>query len=108
MSMKPPNNKPGDSFHDKNESESRCEIDESISPEINILDAYSRAISGIVKAITPSVVSLIVHSQAAQNKIDMVGAGSGAVIAPDGYIMTNSHVIHGAGRIEAMFTDGQK
>src|SRR5271157_950674 len=106
MPMNPLNDKPDDSILDKKETESKCEIDESISPEINILDAYSRAISGIVKAITPSVVSLIVHSQATQNRMDMVGAGSGAVIAPDGYIMTNSHVVHGAGRIEAIFTDG--
>ncbi len=101
-------NKPEGSRQEQGGPESRCEIDESISPEIKILEAYSKAISGIVRAIAPSVVSLIVHSQTEQNTLDMVGAGSGAVIAPDGYIITNSHVIHGAGRIEVIFTDGQK
>jgi S1-C subfamily serine protease len=73
-----------------------------------ILEAFSGAVSGIVKAISPSVVSLIVQARSGINRMDMYGAGSGVVIAPDGYILTNSHVVHGADRIEAMFTDGQK
>ena len=107
--MKNNNNDSRDGQHpETKETASRCEVDRSNSPEIDILDAYSKAISGIVKAITPSVVSLIVHSHAAKNRLDMVGAGSGAVIAPDGYILTNCHVIHGADRIEVIFTDGQR
>jgi S1-C subfamily serine protease len=83
-------------------------IDRSKLKDAGILDAFSGAVSGIVKAVSPSVVSLIVHSSSGYSRMDLLGAGSGVVIAPDGYILTNSHVVHGADRIEAMFTDGQK
>jgi S1-C subfamily serine protease len=108
----PVNNQGGEQWDGKHstkaEDNCRCEIDSSKSPEIDILNAYSKAISDIVKAITPSVVSLIAHSQTGARKKDFVGGGSGVVIAPDGYILTNSHVVHGADRIEAIFADGQK
>jgi S1-C subfamily serine protease len=48
-----------------------------------LLDAYSRAVMSVVDRVAPSVVQVI----------DGRGAGSGVVIAPDGYVLTNSHVV---------------
>ncbi|OHD67656.1 MAG: hypothetical protein A2W19_11320 [Spirochaetes bacterium RBG_16_49_21] len=93
--------------HDSGDS-AQYGTDRSKFPDSGILEAFSRAVSGIVKAISPSVVSLMIHSRPGMNSMELLGAGSGVVIAPDGYILTNSHVVHSADRIEAMFTDGQK
>jgi S1-C subfamily serine protease len=70
-----------------------------------LLDSFSRAITTVVDAVMPSVVSITVTTG---GRYPRQGAGSGVVIAPDGYILTNSHVVHGAGRIEAAFTDGRR
>ena len=59
-------------------------------PEPDLLDAYSRAVIGVVDRAGPAVVSLQVGSGRS------AGAGSGFVVTPDGYVMTNSHVVSGA------------
>jgi S1-C subfamily serine protease len=67
------------------------------------LDAYSRAVIGAVDAVGPSVVSLAVGRRGRFGQ----GAGSGVVIAPDGYVLTNAHVVDGAGRVEVTLHDGK-
>jgi len=52
--------------------------------------------------VGPAVVSLAVGRRRFGQ-----GAGSGVVIAPDGYVLTNAHVVDGAGRVEVTFTDGR-
>jgi S1-C subfamily serine protease len=69
--------------------------------EAEALDAYSRAVVGVVEHVGPAVVSI-----GRMSKRGPAGAGSGVVFAPDGYILTNAHVVAGSEALEVGFTDG--
>ncbi|MBI3674592.1 MAG: trypsin-like peptidase domain-containing protein [Rhizobiales bacterium] len=66
-------------------------------------DAYSTAVIGAVERAGPAVVHIGVRKGASTG-----GVGSGLVVASDGLILTNSHVVSGASAIEASMADGQK
>ena len=72
-----------------------------------MLDAYSAAVICAVEAASPAVVH--VSAQFAGQKRQMIasGSGSGFVLSPDGLVLTNSHVVHGATRILAQTADGR-
>ena len=75
-----------------------------------LLDAYSNAVMAAVDAVAPAVVHLAVQQDrpaGARDKRPGGGTGSGVVFAPDGYVLTNSHVVHGASRIMATLADGR-
>jgi S1-C subfamily serine protease len=78
-----------------------------------LLDAYSRAVIDVVDRVGPAVVRLAVHAGPAGAAQSQGGTGSGVVVAPDGLILTNSHVAAAAGksaaasRIEVTTADGQ-
>jgi len=73
-----------------------------------LLDAYSRAVVSVVDDVSPAVVSISIGKISSTKEFDPIGAGSGFVIAPDGYIATNSHVVSRAPQIETVFMDGRK
>jgi len=69
-----------------------------------LLDAYSRAITNVVDRVGPTVVRIDVrHGTNAAR----AGSGSGVIVAPDGLVLTNSHVVGGAARVELMTTEGR-
>lgn len=76
------------------------------------LDAYSQAVIRAAERVGPAVVSVAVegHSSSQRHRgfPDMRGAGSGLIIAPDGYVLTNSHVVQATGRITVHLQDGRK
>src|SRR6266516_1442408 len=67
-----------------------------------LLDAYSRAVIDVVERVGPAVVRLDVASERRSN-----GTGSGVVVAPDGLVLTNSHVVGNATRVSATTVDGR-
>src|SRR6187399_579918 len=75
--------------------------------DLDLLDAYSRAVIGVAERLAPSVVSVRVMAENGQGGTGQ-GAGSGFVIAPDGFIITNHHVIEKANAVTAVFTDGRE
>lgn len=75
----------------------------------NLLDAYSAAVVGAVERVGPSVAHLEVWSSSATRPRSAradAGSGSGFVFTPDGFLLTNSHVVDGATTVRASFADG--
>ena len=85
-----------------------CEVPHSEMSNVELLDAYSRAVISVVEHVGPAIVSISVGKESREAGFEPMGAGSGFVITPDGYLLTNSHVVSGARKIEAVFIDGQR
>ena len=72
--------------------------------ELELHDAYSRAVMGVAERIGPSVVSLRIKSAGRRSA---GGQGSGLIVTPDGYVLTNSHVVHKAHDVMVELMDGR-
>jgi S1-C subfamily serine protease len=71
-----------------------------------LLDSYSRAVVAVVEHVGPAVVSIAAGTRRPGGAAGAVGAGSGVIFTPDGYVLTNSHVVNDATNLEVTLTDG--
>ena len=84
-------------------------------PGEDVMDAYSRAVITAAEKVSPSVVFIEVQHaagsgsrKARRTPQEARGSGSGFIFTPDGFILTNSHVVHGAKTIEVTAADGRQ
>ena len=74
----------------------------ALADDGQLFDAYSQAVVTAAARVAPSVGHLQVQGQQGQ------GSGSGFLVTPDGYMLTNSHVVHGAKEVRVAFADGSR
>ena len=81
-----------------------------VNGEARLFDAYSKAVVRAVGSVAPSVVKIEVRKtlQTRRGSREGGGSGSGFIISPDGLVLTNSHVVHGAATIEVVLSDGRR
>ncbi len=81
---------------------------DAVAETAELLDAYSRTVTAVVDGTAQSVVGIRSHQRRANGNGDAPGGmGSGVIIAPDGYVLTNDHVAGAAHKLEVVLADGR-
>src|SRR5262249_2137244 len=78
--------------------------------DLALLDEYSRTVVAAVERVAPAVVNIDIKQRVngRRGPREVGGSGSGFIIAPDGFILSNSHVVHGATAISVNLPDGRE
>lgn len=82
------------------------DLETPLGADSELLDAYSRAVSGAVALVRPAVAHIRVERRSRRGR-RQDGSGSGFAITPDGYLVTNSHVASDAQALEVTLSDGR-
>ncbi len=93
-------------FDEANSERPLCNETATRASDPALLDEYSRVVVSAVEGVAPSVVNIEVQQRTKNQPRDIAGNGSGFVITPDGFILTNSHVVHAATRIVVNLSGG--
>src|SRR5260370_26320517 len=82
-------------------------FDRQSTSDDELLDSYSKPLSEVVEKVGPTVVNIRAHhiNPASPNAPEAGGTGSGFVISPPGFILTNIHVLHGAPQLVVTLRD---
>jgi S1-C subfamily serine protease len=88
----------------------QAEASTAARDDSGLLDAYSRTVVSAVARVAPAVVNIDIKQRlnVPRGPREISGNGSGFVITPDGFILTNSHVVHGASSITVNLPDGRE
>jgi S1-C subfamily serine protease len=99
-------------FNEGSDPESKAAGEKSSDSDLELLDAYSQAVIGAAEKVNPSVVKIDILQSGRSSRGELPagrrsGSGSGFIFTPDGFILTNSHVVQDVSRIEITMADGR-
>lgn len=96
-------------FLTHSENSSDTPFHSSTYTDDELLDAYSQTVVGVAQRVSDAVVQIHAHKPSRQgNNRQGGGTGSGFIISSDGLVVTNSHVVNGAQKVEVSLQDGRK
>ncbi len=92
--------------------DAECPAPSAAETDVDLLDTYSRAVIGASEKVSPSVVNMSVTPKTgtrarARSPREQGGTGSGFIFTGDGFILTNSHVVQNARKLDVVLPDGR-